>query len=255
MTVDKSASRVRSMFAQIARRYDFLNHLLSAGNDIYWRWQTARTIAPGVDGPILDVCTGTGDLAIAINKRVNGHQKIVGTDFTHEMLVLAGKKVDRIQDANIALLEADAESLPFATDSFAAVSVAFGLRNVADTRRGLEEMIRVCAPNGQILVLEFSQPNVPLLGGVYRWYFRNVLPRLGQWLARNRESAYEYLPESVSEFPSGAALLALMESCGLSETTAKPMTLGVATLYRGRKPGTLSPDQSHQTAKLTDAIP
>lgn len=233
MTVDKSARRVRAMFAEIARRYDVLNHLLSAGTDLYWRRRAVRAAA-GVEGPVLDVCTGTGDLAFALRKRFGGQVTVVGADFTHEMLVVAGRKGER-RRAGVVFLEADAQTLPFPDDTFGLVTVAFGLRNVTDTVRGLTEMVRVCRPGGEVFVLEFSRPTAPLLGGLYGWYFRNVLPRIGQLLVRNRQSAYEYLPESVGEFPSGRALAEMMESCGLSEVRVTPLTFGVASLYRGRK--------------------
>lgn len=240
MTIDKSERRVRAMFAQISGRYDFLNHFLSAGTDLYWRWRTARA-AGKLEGPVLDICTGTGDLAFALQKRLGDETRIIGTDFTHEMLVLAVRKAGRkaandgIPEA-ITFLEADAQALPFPDDAFGLVTVAFGLRNVTDTRRGLAEMIRVCRPGGRVFILEFSRPQVPILGGVYGWYFRNVLPRVGQFIARNKQSAYEYLPESVGEFPSGRELTRLMEDCGLAEASDTPLTFGVATLYRGRKP-------------------
>ncbi|HEX6984147.1 MAG TPA: bifunctional demethylmenaquinone methyltransferase/2-methoxy-6-polyprenyl-1,4-benzoquinol methylase UbiE, partial [Planctomycetaceae bacterium] len=220
----------------IARRYDFLNHFLSGGTDVYWRWRTVRAADARTDGPILDVCTGTGDLAIALRKRFAG-RAIVGADFTHEMLLLAGRKAARdATRGSITFVEADAQALPFADDTFGLVTVAFGLRNVTDTGRGLREMARVCRPGGEVFVLEFSRPEVPILGGLYGWYFRNVLPRIGQLIARNRESAYEYLPESVGEFPYGRALAEQMERAGLSEVRYTPFTFGVATLYRGRKP-------------------
>lgn len=235
MTVDKSERRVRAMFAEIARRYDFLNHFLSAGTDLYWRRRAVRAADAGLRGPILDVCTGTGDLAFALRKRFGDGVPVVGTDFTHEMLVIAGEK-GRKRQAGVPFVEADAQSLPFPDDSFDLVTVAFGLRNVTDTTRGLREMVRVCRPGGEVFVLEFSKPTAPVLSGVYAWYFRNVLPRIGQWLAQNRHSAYSYLPESVGEFPSGSDFTALMASNGLTDARATPLTFGVATLYRGRKP-------------------
>lgn len=240
MVVDKSEIRVRRMFGQIAPRYDFLNRLLSGGTDMYWRWRTVRTVPPLRDGPILDVCTGTGDLAIAWWKRGRGRFQVVGTDFTHEMLKLARRKCDKAGISTsgapgIAFLEADTQSLPFADDQFQIVSVAFGLRNVTDTRRGLREMVRVCRPGGQVVVLEFSQPGHPWLRRLYHSYFRHVLPRIGQWLARNDEDAYHYLPSSVSEFPFGEVLAELMQECGLCDVTFKPLSFGIATLYYGTK--------------------
>lgn len=257
MAVDKSGQRVRTMFAQIARRYDFLNHFLSAGTDVYWRWRTARAASSAGAGPILDVCTGTGDLAFAFRKQFGNAVSIVGTDFTHEMLVLAKQKSERFaassQIAPVTFLEADAQQLPFADESFALVSVAFGLRNVTDTERGLREMVRVCREGGEVLILEFSRPDVPVLGSVYGWYFRNVLPRIGQLFARNQQSAYEYLPQSVGEFPSGKALAAIMERCGLCDVRCTPLTLGVSTLYRGTKRSSKMPETASSTSFATAA--
>ena len=239
MSVDKSESRIRRMFAEIAPRYDLLNHLLSGGTDYYWRWKTVKTVAPEGDAPILDVCTGTGDLAMAYWKKTRG--RVIGTDFTREMLELANRKLAGqkaiIESGRpVTFLAADTQRLPFADDQFQIVSVAFGLRNVADIQRGLEEMIRVCTPGGRVVVLEFSMPSNPVVGRVYRGYFKHVLPRVGQLLARNRQSAYNYLPQSVAQFPEGKALAAVMEACGLQSVEWKPLTVGVATLYYGRKP-------------------
>ena len=233
--VDKSERRVRQMFGEIASRYDFLNHLLSGGTDFYWRWRTVRRVPPEGDAPILDVCTGTGDLALAYAKAGRGRVAVVGTDFTHEMLRLASAKLPAAGPA-ITYLEADTQRLPFADDVFQVVSVAFGLRNVTDTERGLREMVRVCRPGGRVAVLEFSLPRNRVLRGVYQAYFRHVLPRIGQILARNRQSAYEYLPASVAEFPYGEALADVMRRCGLEQVEWTPLTFGVATLYCGRKP-------------------
>lgn len=235
-TVDKSGERVQRMFGEIAPRYDLMNHVLSGGVDVYWRWRTVRAVKPEGDAPILDVCSGTGDLAFAYARKAAGQVEVVATDFTHEMLVRAELKQRDAGSRRVAFLEADTQHLPFADDQFQIVCVAFGLRNVADTRAGLREMARVCRPGGQVAVLEFSSPRSRLFGAVYRWYFRNVLPRIGQLFARNRESAYNYLPQSVSQFPDGPALAAIMEECGLSSVTFRPLTLGIATLYVGTKP-------------------
>lgn len=243
MNVDKSQQRVRRMFGEISPRYDFLNHALSGGTDVYWRWRTVRATRLIDNAPILDVCTGTGDLAMAYWKHAGARVPVFATDFTHEMLAIANAKTERAAtngQPRPAFLEADTQRLPFADDLFQAVTVAFGLRNVSDTRAGLREMLRVCRPGGQVLVLEFSMPGNRAIRAVYRWYFRNVLPRIGQLLARNHHAAYNYLPQSVSEFPQGAELAAIMEQCGLSRVTWKPLTLGVATLYSGFKP-----DASH----------
>ena len=233
MPVDKSGSRIRQMFGEIAGRYDFMNHFLSAGTDVYWRWQAVRMAGPINDSPILDVCTGTGDLAFAFRKKLRGSAAVFATDFTHGMLQLAEKKRS---DRNVVFLEADTLSLPFPSDTFQVVSVAFGLRNVSSTIGGLKEMTRVCQPGGKVLVLEFSLPDNRMLSHTYQWYFRNILPRLGQLLVRNRQAAYEYLPQSVSEFPSGLELTGIMEEAGLVNTSFRKMTAGIATVYIGNKP-------------------
>ncbi len=235
--VDKSGSRVREMFRQIAPRYDRMNHLLSLNIDRYWRRRAVRKLDLVPSFPALDVCTGTGDLALAIADQAAPSVRVLGSDFCHAMLEIACQKRESLDSdsATPEFLEADAQLLPFADNTFQCVTVAFGLRNVADTDRGLREMIRVCRPGGQVLVLEFSQPTVPILSHGYRFYFRHMLPRVGQWMARNDKSAYEYLPQSVGEFPCGEALAERMSKAGLVSVTFTPLTLGVATIYEGRK--------------------
>jgi len=244
-SLDKSEQRIRRMFGEISPRYDFLNHFLSAGVDHYWRWRTVRTVPPQGTAPILDVCTGTGDLAIRYWKVSRGRVTVVGSDFTHEMLSIARDKFAKLSakqqpesddSGPITFVEADTQRLPFADNQFQIVSVAFGLRNVTDTARGLGEMIRVCRPGGKVVVLEFSMPKPALLRGLYKFYFRHLLPRIGQLLARNRESAYNYLPQSVAEFPQHEALVEIMQHAGLEAVRYKPLTLGIATLYWGTKP-------------------
>lgn len=237
MNVDKSGNRVRRMFGEIAGRYDFLNHFLSGGTDIYWRWRTVRLVRPEGPAPVLDVCTGTGDLAFAWERKSDA--AVVGTDFTHEMLAIANQKRNRRRQPDdreaATFLEADTQELPFPDNTFQIVSVAFGLRNVSDTHRGLREMTRVCLPGGRVVVLEFSVPRNRVFGAVYAWYFRNILPRIGQLLARNSQAAYDYLPASVSEFPHGQALADIMAECGLTDVRFKPLTFGIATVYYGTK--------------------
>ncbi len=242
-TVDKSEARVRQMFGEISGRYDLMNHVLSGGVDYYWRWRTIRMVAPKGNAPILDVCTGTGDLALAYWKAGKGKIPVMATDFTPEMLRLAEGKRDKQWGKQIAegaapltFLEADTQKLPYENDQFQIVSVAFGLRNVTNTELGLNEMIRVCQPGGQVAVLEFSMPTNPLFNVIYRNYFKYVLPRIGQLFARNKQSAYNYLPASVSEFPYGKALAIKLEACGLTNVTWTPLTFGIATLYVGQKP-------------------
>lgn len=238
MAVDKSDVRVRRMFGEIAGRYDFLNHLLSAGVDKYWRWQAVRKSQPDGEGPVLDLCTGTGDLAIAYRRATNENTRIVACDFCHEMLVVGAAKGRRRKLGEaIAFIEADAQQLPLPSDHFQIVSVAFGLRNVSDTDRGLAEMARVCAVGGRVVILEFSMPSWQPMRAVYGAYFRHVLPRIGQFVARNRTNAYGYLPESVGEFPSGEILAERMRRVGLTDIQVHPLTFGIATLYIGTKKG------------------
>ena len=249
-SIDKSEERIRRMFGEISPRYDFLNHLLSGGTDWYWRWRTVRAATPRGTAPILDVCTGTGDLALAYWKKGGGKVPVVGADFTREMLVLADKKSAKLRAAltpalsqgerendgvPLAFLQADAQRLPFADEQFQIVCVAFGLRNVTDTQLGLREMIRVCQPGGKVVVLEFSLPVNRLLRGLYTWYFRNILPRIGQLVSGSRQQAYSYLPASVGEFPHGQRLAAMMKECGLATVQFTPLTFGIATLYIGVK--------------------
>ncbi|QDT38518.1 bifunctional demethylmenaquinone methyltransferase/2-methoxy-6-polyprenyl-1,4-benzoquinol methylase UbiE [Stratiformator vulcanicus] len=238
MSVDKSGQRIRQMFGEISSRYDLNNHVLSGGVDYYWRHRTVAAIDFEVEGPILDACTGTGDLALAIARHQKGSRLVVGSDFTHQMLEIANQKHRAGKSAadRVPFIEADTQELPFADDTFAAVTVAFGLRNVTSTERGLKEMARVTKPGGQVLVLEFSKPKNRIISPLYQWYFRNVLPVIGQLLARNDQSAYDYLPQSVGEFPDGKELTDLMESCGMTNATWKPLTFGIATLYVARKP-------------------
>lgn len=236
MPVDKSSARVRSMFGQIAGRYDLLNHLLSLGSDVYWRWRTVRIVRPSGPEPILDLCTGTGDLALAYDRAARGAAAIVAADFCRPMLEIGRLKAVRAgSNGRVCFVEADAQQLPFPDDAFQIVSVAFGLRNVTDLERGLSEMARVCRPGGRVAVLEFSLPRRQPLRALYGWYFRRVLPRIGQALARNLSDAYNYLPQSVGEFPSGEALAERMRAAGLRQVRWVSLSLGVATLYVGVK--------------------
>ena len=236
MVVDKSNRRVRKMFGEIAPRYDLLNHLLSANVDRYWRWRTVRLAPPQNESPILDVCTGTGDLAFAYQRRTGQCIPIVAADFCHDMLTVGVSKRERNKkEAPVTFLEADTQCLPFGDNVFQLVTVAFGLRNVADTAIGLAEMVRVCEPGGRLAVLEFSMPRWQPMRAIYGWYFRHVLPRIGQWIARNRHGAYHYLPASVGEFDQGQVLMDRMRCAGLNNVICHPFTFGIATLYVGSK--------------------
>jgi demethylmenaquinone methyltransferase / 2-methoxy-6-polyprenyl-1,4-benzoquinol methylase len=235
--LDKRETRIRSMFGAIAPWYDTLNHILSLNVDRSWRRKTTRLVPPQSIDPILDVCTGSGDLALAYDRASGGAVPIVGIDFCHELLVRAIAKTRRKKaDARIRYVEGDAQHLPFADNQFQIVCVAFGLRNVTDTDRGLSEMVRVARPGGRVAVLEFSKPRHRLIRRPYLFFFRRVLPAIGQVLSRSPDSAYRYLPESVMQFPEYEELAAKMGSHGLSDVTFHPFTGGIATLYVGRKP-------------------
>lgn len=234
-TIDKSSDRVKRMFSAIASKYDLMNHLLSCNIDKSWRRAVVKTLPPLSSQPILDVCTGTGDLAIAYWHAAHGSAPVTGTDFCADMLSFAEKKKEQLQAKNLTFLEADTLRLPFPDNHFQLVTVAFGLRNVEDTQGGLREMLRVCRPGGHVGILEFSKPTAWPLSAIYQAYFRHVLPKIGQWMARNEESAYAYLPASVAEFPSGEELANLMRDVGFHAVHYRPLTLGIATLYIGTK--------------------
>ncbi len=256
MKLDKSNARVRRMFGEIAPRYDLMNHLLSLNVDRYWRWRTVNLAPPRDGSPILDVCTGTGDLALAYSRRTVGATTVVGTDFCPEMLRIGQKKQTRAGlDGQVTFIEADTQQLPSEADHFQLVTVAFGLRNVSDTDQGLAEMVRVCQPGGRVAVLEFSMPRWQPCKGIYSFYFRRVLPKVGQWLARNRQEAYSYLPDSVSQFPSGDALAARMTAAGLEQIRMVPFTLGIATLYLGTKPESEANEDSTTFESRQDSAP
>ncbi len=238
--LDKREGRIRTMFADLAPRYDLLNHLLSLNVDRYWRWRTTRLVPPEVAGdpaPILDVCTGTGDLALAYDRAARHRVPIVGSDFCLPMLLPARQKArQRRASDRVRFVEADTQQLPFPDATFQLVTVAFGLRNVTDADRGLAEMVRVVRPGGRVAILEFSQPRHWLLGPLYRAYFRWVLPRVGQLVSGSRDRAYSYLPASVMQFPDGEALAEKLRAHGLVDVRWHPLTFGIATLYVGTKP-------------------
>ncbi|GAA5484362.1 ubiquinone/menaquinone biosynthesis methyltransferase [Haloferula sargassicola] len=217
---------VREAFARIADRYVTTNHVLSLGTDILWRRKVARMVRRWKPARLLDVASGTGDLALEIQDACPDTD-IIASDFCAEMLAHA-------KERGIArTLVADALDLPFEDDSFDVVTVAFGLRNMADYAAALREMRRVLRPGGHLLVLDFSLPTGPLRPA-YRWYLHRVLPKLAGWLTRQKD-AYEYLGGSIEEFPMGAAMAALMETNGYREAESIPLTFGVASIYTAEK--------------------
>ena len=225
---------VESMFDSIAWRYDFLNHFLSFGIDHLWRRRAIRIISLSYKNPhILDVATGTGDLAIAAMKL--DPVRIFGIDISAGMLEIGKEKIKKKgYSGKIELMRADSENIPFADDLFDVAMVAFGVRNFADPLRGLKEMRRVIRNKGMILVLEFSKPSAFPFHLVYNFYFRNILPFFGRLFSKDK-SAYTYLPDSVSQFPDNEKFLRLLFEAGFSDTGQVKLTGGVASIYTGIK--------------------
>ena len=242
---ERDASRkVREMFTQIAPHYDLLNHLLSFDLDRLWRQRAARRLRPILqhrDAMVLDLCCGTGDLALSLARE--GPARIVGADFSHAMLVRARAKsakspgVPRHSGLKppIPFFEADALRLPFADHSFDLITTAFGFRNLANYEAGLCEMQRILKPGGTVAILEFTEPPEGFLGNVYRWYFRSVLPRIGGFIS-GASAAYTYLPESVSRFFRPPELAALMTAVGYKSVGFKVWTFGTVALHTAVRP-------------------
>ncbi len=235
MVIDKRPTRVAAMFDAIAARYDLLNRLLSAGIDRRWRRRAIRSLQLTGRESVVDVCTGTADVALAAVEARPGAARVVGLDFSGEMLRLGSRKVRRQgQAGRILLARGDATRLPIRSGSADAATVAFGIRNVEDPERGLAEMHRALAPGGRLAILEFSIPSSALVRAVYLPYFRLVLPRIGR-LVSGHGSAYTYLPASVGSFIPPETMLAMLAACGFRDARATPLTLGIVTLYTARK--------------------
>jgi demethylmenaquinone methyltransferase / 2-methoxy-6-polyprenyl-1,4-benzoquinol methylase len=227
------ARRVRAMFAGIAGRYDLLNHLLSANVDKRWRRLVARELESslGAGSRILDVACGTGDLSLALAE--TGEAAIVGLDFCRPMLEIARRKASD-EARSIPFIEGDALRLPFADESFDAVTIAFGLRNLAGVAEGLSELRRVLKRGGRLAVLEFSSPVVPGFRAAFNFYFTRVLPRIGGLVSGSR-GAYEYLPDSVSKFPDQRQLAGMMRETGFDRVEYRNLTGGIAALHTGTR--------------------
>jgi demethylmenaquinone methyltransferase/2-methoxy-6-polyprenyl-1,4-benzoquinol methylase len=225
--------QVRSMFNNIAPRYDFLNHFLSAGVDYHWRKKAIKLIGQKHPKSILDVATGTGDLAITA-LRIKP-EKIVGIDIAEDMLAVGRNKLKKKDPENIISLEkGDSENLQFDAFTFDTVMVAFGVRNFENLEKGLSEMYRVLNKGGQVLILEFSKPKAFPVKQFYAFYFKYILPSLGKIISGD-QSAYTYLPESVSEFPDGKSFTDILDKIGFQHTKHIPLTFGIASIYTGRK--------------------
>jgi demethylmenaquinone methyltransferase / 2-methoxy-6-polyprenyl-1,4-benzoquinol methylase len=213
------------MFGSIAARYDLANHVLSCGFDFQWRRRAAEIVAKWQPDKLIDLATGTGDLALALQQKLPGTE-VVGVDFSEEMLELA--KTKGVQRTVFA----DAMKLPFTNGSFDCVTIAFGLRNLPDVAAALREMARVLSSNGHLLVLEFSLPEPAVLRALYRFYLHGCMPVIGSILT-GKKNAYNYLGDSIEEFPRGNVMRGLMEAAGFRDTRAELLTGGIVTIYTG----------------------
>ena len=226
--------QVADMFDRIAFRYDFLNRFLSGGIDIYWRRQAVKELKELNPQSVLDVATGTGDLALMVCKYLKP-EKVTGIDISEGMLELGRKKIAKqLLNNRIELLKGDGETIKFSNDSFDAITVAFGVRNFQHLRKGLGEMLRVLKPGGKLVVLEFSKPKNVGIKGFYNFYMKFIAPGLGKLISKNRD-AYQYLNDSVKAFPEGNEFVKILNESGYSGTYFKTLSLGICTIYCGKK--------------------
>jgi demethylmenaquinone methyltransferase/2-methoxy-6-polyprenyl-1,4-benzoquinol methylase len=228
-------AQVAEMFNNIAGRYDFLNHFLSMGIDKGWRKKAIAEVAQNNPRNILDVATGTGDMAIAA--AALKPNKITGVDIAEQMLEIGRKKIT-VQNLTgiITLQSGDSEAMPFENGAYDTVMCAYGVRNFENLERGISEMSRVLRPGGKVVILEFSHPSQFPIKQLYRFYFRYILPTLGKMVSKHSR-AYTYLPESVMAFPEGKKFCGILEKCGFKDPKARPLTFGITTLYTAVKPG------------------
>jgi demethylmenaquinone methyltransferase / 2-methoxy-6-polyprenyl-1,4-benzoquinol methylase len=232
---DSSAKKqqVAKMFDNISARYDFLNHLLSMGIDKGWRRKAIAMLKPLRPKAILDVATGTGDFAIQAMELAP--DKITGVDISEGMLEVGRKKIEKLGLSNrIDLKSGDSENLGFPENNFDAVIVAFGVRNFENLEKGLGEIFRVLKPGGMLVVLEFSRPRAFPFRQIYNFYFKAILPKIGQLISKDK-SAYTYLPQSVEAFPDGAAFETILKNIGFKDTSCRPVTFGISSIYSARK--------------------
>ena len=246
------AHGIKNLFSAIAKHYDFLNSLLSLKRDKVWRQETVKASEVEPTSKVLDVCTGTGELALAYTDKLGTDGYVIGSDFCFEMLVIGDQKLQQpvgavsnrtthqesvgaVSNRTTHFLAADTLTLPFLDNTFDIVSVGFGIRNVSDLEMGIREMTRVAAPGGRVVILEFTQPVNPLFRSLYYFYFTKVLPFLGNLISRNKDDAYGYLPRSVMKFPDCDALKMVMEQCGLIDVRYYRKTFGIVAIHVGKK--------------------
>jgi demethylmenaquinone methyltransferase/2-methoxy-6-polyprenyl-1,4-benzoquinol methylase len=236
--VSKSPDRIERMFDAIAGRYDLLNHLLSAGIDRRWRRRAIQALALTGRELVVDLCTGTGDLAIAAVHATPGAARVVGIDFSSAMLRVGRRKLQRAQlDSRVALIRGDVTRIPVGDGSVDAVTIAFGIRNVNNVQAACREMARVLRPGGRLAILEFAVPEVPVIGPAYRWYLHRVLPRIGRAVSGSSE-AYGYLSASIDAFASPAELVTTLRQTGFVDISTARLTVGSVCLYVAATPFT-----------------
>lgn len=232
---DKSPAKIAGMFDAIAGRYDLLNTVLSGGLDRYWRRRAIASLRLTGRERLLDVCTGTADVAIGAARRPDGAARVVGVDFSGSMLAHGRDKVNQGSLASrIQLVRGDAMNLPVASGSVHAATIAFGIRNVMQPEAACRELWRALGPGGRIAILEFGTPGSRLFGPVYQWYSRNILPRIGRAVSRH-DAAYTYLPESIGAFAYGEEFARMLNASGFSQVEARPLMFGAVYLYTGVK--------------------
>lgn len=225
-------TQVEDMFDNIAPKYDLLNHVLSMKIDVLWRNTLVKWMSQDAPKLVLDVATGTGDLAIAIQKGTGA--EIIGLDLSQQMLNVGIEKIKKIQlTEKISMVKGDAENLPFEDNKFDAVSVAFGVRNFENLEKGLVELRRVVKENASVYILEFSKIE-GFLAPFYMFYFKNILPQIGKLVSKDNR-AYTYLPDSVNAFPYGEKMKSILESTGFKKVEYKKLSLGIATIYKATK--------------------
>lgn len=222
--------QIAHMFDDIAGRYDFLNHFMSMGVDVQWRKKTLKLLLPLQPKTILDVATGTGDVAIMAHRMLKP-EKIIGIDISEGMLALGREKVAKAGlNGTITLQQGDSETISFPDATFDAITAAFGVRNFENLEKGLAEMCRVLKPGGKAVILEFSNPTKAPVKQLYNFYFRYITPLIGKWIARNK-AAYSYLPDSVKAFPQGQAMCDILHKVGFQAVTCKTLTFGICSIY------------------------